>query len=465
MTAVTKPAPSAPTTGHSRPGQQVLLVGDDRLTETSSGPAQQVLAAAYAQHVRPRCLCAPGRPEMYIARVGGSFIVKRMPESGAVHAAGCESYQPPQHLSGLGQVLGSAIDEQPEADKTALRLGFSLSKSDRAAPAAPDPDAPPADTVATDGTKLTLRAVLHYLWDEAGLATWSPRMSGKRTWRVVSWHLRKAADGKYVKGAPLGQRLFIPEPWTKDRAAQAKARWRQTTRAYAPASGKTTKLLLLVGEVKDIVPGRYSPRVVIKNLPDAVVSLPEDLHKRLRRRFGFELETWEADEDCHLMLAATCTISSAGAATLEEATLVVTDRNWLPIADPDEQVLVETAVDNQRRFTKSLRYNLRADALMASIVLTDTPTPTACYVLPAADQIDAVNELAGDTDTAAWTWVVDEDFPDLPARGNGSKRQPASEAPDLGTGSVSAPATDPPGEEAWGVGIPHAGEGQGIRYE
>ncbi|YAL83149.1 DUF1173 family protein [Dermacoccaceae bacterium W4C1] len=300
MNPVTSPS-STTATAPSRPGQHVFLVGNDKLTETSSASAQQMLAAAYAQHVRPQCLRTGSRPEMYIARVGGSFIVKRMPESGAVHATTCESYQPPQDLSGLGQVLGSAIDEQPEADKTALRLGFSLSKSDRAAPGAPDPDAPPADTVATDGTKLTLRAVLHYLWDEAGLATWSPRMSEKRNWRVVSWHLRKAADGKYVKGAPLGQRMFIPEPWTKDRAAQAKARWRQTTRAYPPASGKTTKLLLLVGEVKDIVPGRYSPRVVIKNLPDAVVSLPEDLHKRLRKRFGFEWEMWEANDDCHLM--------------------------------------------------------------------------------------------------------------------------------------------------------------------
>lgn len=415
------------------------------LSETSSQQAQQALAAVYGQEVRPRCLCGPVHPQMYIAKVGGRFLVKRMPDTGVAHAVSCVSYLPPEHLSGLGQVLGHAIDEQPEADRTALRLGFPLSVTDRAAPAPPaDPGAEP-DTVATDGTKLTLRAVLHYLWEEAGLATWSPAMAGKRTWRVVSWHLREAAAGKYVKGAPLGDRLFIPQPWTKDRATDLKTARMQAWRPFQPVGGKTQKLLLLVGEVKEFGQARYGPKMVVKHLPDALITVPEDLMGRLYRRFGYELETWEADEHVHLMAIATCTVSRAGVATVREASLVLADRHWLPIDSPEEQVLVDSAVDDGRRFRKALRYNMAPGQLMASVVLTDTYPPTGCYLLTGPDDTTSVDELAEDTDTACWTWATDQPFPALPDRGRVVGDSPPTAAPlRSATKPDSAPPEGPP---------------------
>jgi len=46
---------------------------------------------------------------MYIAKVGNRYIVKRMPDTGQLHSPDCDSYEPPAELSGLGEVLGSAI--------------------------------------------------------------------------------------------------------------------------------------------------------------------------------------------------------------------------------------------------------------------------------------------------------------------------------------------------------------------
>jgi len=55
---------------------------------------------------------------MYVARLGEGFIVKRMPDTGSHHAPDCPSYEPPAELSGLGQVLGSAITEDPATGET-----------------------------------------------------------------------------------------------------------------------------------------------------------------------------------------------------------------------------------------------------------------------------------------------------------------------------------------------------------
>ena len=66
--------------------------------------------------------------EMYVARLGYGFIVKRMPSTGSQHAPDCPSYEPPAEFSGLGQVLGSAITEDPATGETTLKLDFSMSK-------------------------------------------------------------------------------------------------------------------------------------------------------------------------------------------------------------------------------------------------------------------------------------------------------------------------------------------------
>jgi hypothetical protein len=46
--------------------------------------------------------------------------------------------------------------------------------------------------------------------------------------------------------------------------------------------------------------------------------------------------------------------------------------------------------------------------------VTDTETPTAAYLLRSDDARDTADELAEQTGTATWTWVLGQDLPDLP---------------------------------------------------
>lgn len=100
---------------------------------------------------------------MYVAKVGQQYIVKRMPNTGKLHHMHCDSYEPPEELSGFGQVDGTAIQEDTQTGETTLKFNFSLTKA--AGKKAPKPSETPADTVKTDGTKLTLTSTLHYLWE------------------------------------------------------------------------------------------------------------------------------------------------------------------------------------------------------------------------------------------------------------------------------------------------------------
>ncbi len=130
-----------------------FLIGE-RIFGNGDPALQRALADIYASKTRPLCMCCqPGVP-MYLARVAQQYVIKRMPDSGLSHAPSCESYEPPAELSGLGEVLGHAIIQDHEHGTTLLKLDFSLSKSSgRAAPVASEV---PADSVKSDGAKLTL---------------------------------------------------------------------------------------------------------------------------------------------------------------------------------------------------------------------------------------------------------------------------------------------------------------------
>ena len=97
-----------------RIGEQYIKSDDPSLNDT--------LAHAYTAKTRPVCVCRDPGIEMYIAKVAGKFVIKRMPNSGGDHAPACDSYEPPPELSGLGQVMGTAIQEDPEEGVTALKF-------------------------------------------------------------------------------------------------------------------------------------------------------------------------------------------------------------------------------------------------------------------------------------------------------------------------------------------------------
>jgi Protein of unknown function (DUF1173) len=361
-----------PAPGHGMTAPpSVYEVGGQRFEAASRGFAEAI-ANAHAAHHRPRCMCLVEGVEMYVARLAGTnegFIVKRMPNTGSHHAPDCPSYEPPAESSGLGQVLGSAITEDPTTGETTLKLDFSMSKiAGRTAMPAAGGD---SDSVASSGTKLSLRGLLHYLWDQADLTRWQPGFAGRRTWSTVRKHLLQAAENKIARGDSLRTRLYIPEAFSVDQRDAINARRiAQWSQAIA-APGKPQHLMLLIAEVKEIVPARYGFKAVVKHVPDQAFALDEQLYRRLGRRFESALALWGAAEDIHMVMIATFSVAAAGIPTIVELSLMPATRHWLPVEDGFEKQLIERLVADGRSFVKGLRYNLGTGSALASATLTD----------------------------------------------------------------------------------------------
>lgn len=334
---------------------------------------QQLLAKAYAQKAQVLCECRKGTDlPLYISHRNDRYVLARWPGSGARHATACDHYEAPDYLTGMGQIRGSAILDDETSGETALKLGFPLSRgSARLAPAALTNDKP---TVKSSGQKLSMRGLLHVLWDRAELTHWHPKMAGKRSWFVVRRALLEAAASCRAKQEALPHVLFVPESFKLEEKEDIRARRRAALERVYRSSDE---MMVVVGEIKEIVAAHGAERIVLRHVGDMPFVMDPDMARRFHKRFAGELALWQAQhggkgEQDHLVIAGSFARRREGTFDLIEVALMPVTAEWLPYETSDERYLIAKAVAEKRRFVKGLRVNLDADTPIASLVLKDT---------------------------------------------------------------------------------------------
>ena len=277
-------------------------------------------------------------------------VLARWPGSGARHATACDHYEAPDFLTGMAQVRGNAVIDDEASGETTLKLAFPLSRgAARLAPAALTNDKP---TVKSTGQKLSMRGLLHVLWDRAELTHWHPKMAGKRSWFVVRRALLEAAASCKAKQEALPHVLFVPETFRLEDKEDLRARRRAALdRVYRSRD----ELMVVVGEIKEIA------------------VMDQDMARRFHKRFAGELALWQAQgNQGHLVVAGSFARRRQGTFDLIEVALMPVTGEWLPYESSDEQYLIAKAVAEKRRFVKGMRVNLDVDTPIASLVLKDT---------------------------------------------------------------------------------------------
>ena len=395
-----------------------FLIGNQAFDDSSPEFLPQ-LERAYEQKLRPLCQCREPPVPMYIARMDGQFLVKRMPLSGRQHDPGCLSYDPPYELSGLGPLIGNAIQIDAATGAAMLRLDFSLSKRGNRSTSTSS-SSEPSEAVRSEPKKLSLRAMLHYLWDMGELTEWTSLWAGRRGWGRVRSSLLTAARQMTVRGGPLSDILFVPEVFHQEDKEGISAR-RAAMLAGAQAVGPgPRKLMMIVAEVKEFSPARNGQKILVRHLPFPLM-IDEGAWKRLNARYETELELWRSNEEFHLVVVATFGISSAGIASVEEVAMMVVNVNWIPFENIHEQRLLDRLSGLKRRSVKGLRFDLSRAQPIASVMLPEArPAPVALFVIPSNADEDyevALKEMiAARPEMTPWIWrVVEGEMPRLPS--------------------------------------------------
>ncbi|MGQ1273679.1 DUF1173 family protein (plasmid) [Acinetobacter baumannii] len=364
----------------------IVDTDDDVLT-------QAILQDCYAKSLRPICACLPEKNiELYIAKVGETYVLKRMPNSANEHDFNCTSYEPPAEISGLGEVMGDAIKTDNDGNSI-LRFDFSLSKSNLTKQA-PTPSDTPSDTVKADTKKLTLKGTLDYLLEEAHLNKY--HVGVKRNWYQFRKALRIALNDKKSKKDDLSSLVYIPEYYDKTKHNEIEER-RKAELSDLHAKGNKRPLKIFIGIVKSLDPARFDGgRLILKHAPTMHLFMDAQMNRQVNKRFEIELEQSQYHDDVNLLAIGTFGIAESGIAKIEEIALVTLNSQWIPFESLDEKQLLDSLTEQRRSFIKCLRYNLSKKTPIANVILTDTQPPTAFYLINGETEqgyIDEIKEL------------------------------------------------------------------------
>ena len=383
-----------------------------RVIEADDRQLQEALAQVYDTPERPRCLCVPGGVEMYVAR-HRQFVVKRMPDSGSTHHPGCSSYEPEVQQSGLGELVGEAVLER-EPGRVELRVDFPWTRL--IGRGVPRGEAQAVTEVGVPRRRMSLRALMHFLFERAGFNRWSPAMAGKRNQGVLCKYLLEAAEEIMVKGVPLAERLYVPEPFSETAKAEAAQRRREKLAVLRPRDGQTP-LALVIGEFKASEATTQGRRVWIRHMPDAPLLIAGRSWERIERVFAPLFEARDADtgHPVRLVMAALICARREYTYEIDAVSLMLASEHWIPVEGVHELPLIDALVARHRRFVKPLRYDARSAAAFPNALLLDAgPTPVPLHVV--SSFMDPKDRVAKEKAIAAnrqdgWVWWTDRPMP------------------------------------------------------
>ena len=393
-------------------GQRFSILG--RVWSDQDPQWQQVLASVHDTAERPRCLCVPGGVEMYVAQ-HRQLVVKRMPDTGSRHHPVCPSYEPSAQDSGLGELLGEAVIES-ESGLVELRVAFPWARTSGRDPMRGQ--AEPAADVVVEKRRMSLRALMHYLFERAGFNRWTPAMEGRRNQGVLRKYLLDAATGVSVKGLPLVERLYVPEPFSEATRTEAAERRRRKFAVLRPVEG-CHPLALVMGEYKGCELAAGGRRVWIRHMPDAPLLVSDTAWRRMERVYAPLLQASDADTGhrVRLMLAALVRARREYTCEIDAASMMLCSADWIPLEGVHEVPLVQALIAQRRRFVKPLRYDARsasfANALLLDMGAAPVPLHLRSSFLGRADRL-AKDRSIGAAGDVAWVWDGSPPMPALP---------------------------------------------------
>ena len=267
--------------------------------------------------------------------------------------------------------------------------------------------------------RMSLRALMHFLFERAGFNRWSPAMEGKRNQGVLHKYLQEAAQDVWVKGLALGDRLYVPEPFSEMGHVDSARRRREKLAVLHPRDGHSP-LAVVIGEFKTSDVTLLGRRVWIKHMPDAPLLISPKAWERIEREFAPLLEARDADtgHKPQLMVVALIRERREHTYEIDSASLMLTSEHWIPVEGIHELPLVHALVDQQRRFVKPLRYDTRTAAAFANALLLDAgAAPVPLHVVSAFmdPKEQAAKALALKTgDAKMWVWHTSNPMPTFP---------------------------------------------------
>ena len=411
-------------------GEQTQTYSPAFQTETQFAQAwKKVMMMAHGKAVL-RCQClGEGEKRLSVHSRSNTdhFHLARFPDTGPEHAEDCVFFGVDPNASGMGAYKRGVVQELDDGNvKIKLKIGLQqrLTKAPDGDDNSPPPNSNPSSKGARGGqSSMTLLGLLHYLWTNAGLNTWTPAMEGKRNLGVIHHHLMRIASSTYAGRVKLAQNLLIGTP-TAD-GAQSKI-----NQAKSRTACDERRRLIVIAPLARYREGLESsatlPIAGFHGIPH--LNLSDELSQIWQQRCSRELGAWYTGEIAVVIAQTDPPKISGGslqADVINLATMWVT-KDWIPVDSGFEALVAEKLVTEQRRFEKPLRFDSQ-DAVFPDFWLKDrgAPIPMEVWGLTSpeyqarkAEKIAHYDSLYGPGNWWSWNGAAGDETPEFPYNPN-----------------------------------------------
>ncbi|MGN2642403.1 DUF1173 family protein [Nocardia takedensis] len=352
---------------------QVRLAGRQfTLVELRENPDRHArfFEQARAERVGAQCLCRAEGPRLVIrCSRAGRYHLARWPGEGELHAPLCPFHHiaiDPEH-SGRSTYARGAIRET--ATGTAISFATPLTTTTK-----PPADTKPATNDSAGASRRTvgLLALLHWMWEQAGLTSWSPGR-GHTSWADCVREIDDRITDCTINRQPLADLCYLVPPFTR---VDAEANAADFDRFLADLG--TDNRGLVAGEIKKMSPTDYGVAYHLTHLRRRLYA-NTGLDARIRTSHPAVFSRVADQMRVHRVGLFLVQRSPNGHPLIADAAAMLTTRLWIPADSSHEVTMADALTAAGRTYTKPLRYDATEETF-PDFVLTDTRPHTLVEV-------------------------------------------------------------------------------------
>lgn len=327
---------------------------------------------------KAHCLCVhQGRYlELQIRELKKSYYFACMPNTGPYHRPTCPFYKPNPEKSGQAAYVEGVVREETEHE-VSVKLITSLQRDINKSPVSSSPLPAGARPGSRTQRRMTTLGLLHLIWERAGLHYWRPQFAGHRTDpKALRRAYATSRNIKIQRGITLDQ-VLCPVV-SGDKGIQY-----FTERTIKNHSEELR--LYVIGRLSSAQVDPYGRgcKIELSGIRDGYrmfMSISQTKWERLEKSYSRELAEFSRNEEglsvFGLFLVTIDPIkkgkySNFSTVQIEDAALMTTTEQLIPVESRYEAKIVELLVQKDRTFIKPLRFDAARDLVRPDFILTD----------------------------------------------------------------------------------------------
>lgn len=349
-----------------------------------------------------------------------TFYLARYKNTGSEHSPDCLYYAPDVESSGLCGYARDVVEEMSNGGlrvklQLGLKAGEPIKQSDPTAVSAPRKALPKKPS-------MSLLALLHLMWSESGLHSWTPRMTGRRNLGLINAKLREVGQRIRAGRMPLDDVLLIGT--SQQNGAHATANRMRVKQA----SERQNRLVIVAPLAKHSDERENEDQFMriagFHGIP--LIRIEPSAWAMAKMRYAGAVRAWRQGYRVVAIVQTGAPVLEDRPVEMMSVGLMAVSAEWIPF-DSSYEAMVEKKLRTEgRRFYKPMRFDASESDVFPDFWLLDTPdeTPMEVFGMTTPEYIERkevkreyYDDKYGPAGWWSWDAAADaEEIPDFPVK-------------------------------------------------